>query len=738
MMTVKSKIYPKVEYTEKRGIEVEDQDHDSYVYIITLFANDKTPIDVAIAVGKYKFALKGTNVVYFPIYILSDNRIKSQIGVYETDTTKLPQQMIGKDEVDIELLGEPILYSFVTPAFIQRCNSDPLVYMKPEVVAKTSDEPLAETSAKTSDEPSAKTSDEPSAKTSDEPSAKTVAEEHGNDEDFLETVKPTTSIKNAEDLFQKKSDEPIVPLPEETEEDDIKLRAKYKQSETGCWVEKFLRNNQYTIEETATNGDCLFDTLRLAFESIGKRTSVLKLRQVVADRYNDTMFQNRKKIHDDILREEHNMVERINAVKDDIDAKKKKRSVIPSVSSTHAEFDERNKKLNNYLTKQENVLKELKEELKSLKTLKLATVGNLAPQTMRSLEDFRRFIMTNDYWADESAIHILEDFLNIKIVPFDETAYREKSVDNVVRPDVFLEENPILCTTVDENFNPDYYVLMSYSGNHYRLIEYKGRGAFKFHEIPYRVKILLVNKCMEKNGAGFYNIQDFRNFKSLLGLSPDLGKPSEPTIPNVPDESGISIDPVTGVLLKSRTSIPKYSQTATFGFNVLSASNPRPGKGVNEHISADRVTEFNHLHKIPNWRRKLSDEWNDAAFRLDNHMWASVEHYVLGSQFKHQNPSFYAKFSLDEYTEEKPIGKDVAMAKKLAEKPPHGIKPDVTYDDDATRRFRREALQQKFEQPDMNQLLRATKDAQLLILKRRKEPVMDIELMRLREKYPPL
>jgi predicted NAD-dependent protein-ADP-ribosyltransferase YbiA (DUF1768 family) len=706
-MTITSRINPKIEYTENRGIEEADQGHDSSVYITTLF---ETPIDVAIAVGKYKFAGKNTNVVYFPIYILSDNRIKSQIGVYETTTTKLPQLMDEEGDVDIEMLGEPVLYSFVTPGFIQRCNSDPLIYMKPEVPAPEQ-APEQEASEQEAPEP---------------------------DDDFLETSKPTTSIKNADDLFHKKSDEPIVPLAEETEEDDIKLRAKYKQSETGCWVEKFLRNNQYTIEETANNGDCLFDTLRLAFESIGKSTSVLKLRQVVADRYNDTMFQNRKQIHDDILREEHNMVERNNAVKDDIDAKKQKRSVIPSVSSSHAEYDERNKKLNDYLTKQENILKELKEDLKSLKSLKLATIGNLAPQTMRSLEDFRRFIMTNDYWADESAIRILEDFLNIKIVPFDESAYREKSVDNVVRPDVFLEENPILCTSVDENFNPDYYVLVSYSGNHYRLIEYKGRGAFKFHEIPYRVKILLVNKCMEKNGAGYYNIQDFRNFKSLLGLSPDLGKPSEPAIPNIPDESGRSIDPVTGVLLKSRISIPKYSQTATFAFNVASANAPRPGKGVNEHISADRVTEFNHLHKIPNWRRKLSDEWNDVAFRLDNHMWASVEHYVLGSQFKHQNPSFYAKFSLDEYTEEKPVGKDVDMAKKLAAKPPHGIKPDVTYNEDVRRRFRREALQQKFDQPDMNQLLRATKDSQLLIFKRRNEPVMDIELMRLREKYPPL
>jgi predicted NAD-dependent protein-ADP-ribosyltransferase YbiA (DUF1768 family) len=181
------------------------------------------------------------------------------------------------------------------------------------------------------------------------------------------------------------------------------------------------------------------------------------------------------------------------------------------------------------------------------------------------------------------------------------------------------------------------------------------------------------------------------------------------------------------------TKIPKFSNTVAFAFNATSASAPRPGKGLNEHINAERVVEFANLHKIPNWRRKLSDEWTDVAFRLDNHMWSSVEHYVLGSQFKHQNPSYYAKFSMETGTAT--AAKDIKALRKMADKPPHGIKPDVTYNEDTRMRFRREALKQKFDQPDMNQLLRATKDAQLLLFKRGNDPEMDVELMRLRETY---
>lgn len=709
--TTESIIDPSIKYKENRGIDPDDREYDSSVYITTLFDDTPKPIDVAIAVGKYKYADEKRKVVYFPIYILSDNRIKAQIGVYETIFNKLPSLMDEDGDIDIDALGKPILYSFATEAFIRRCGSNPGKYM-------------AETIEKPEPQPATKKQKQTQKKKEEE------------DDDFMQTTTNTQRLKNGRDIFQKVAEpETIVPLLEESEDDDIQIRAKYKPSETSYWVAKFLRNENYTIQETATNGDCLFDSVRLAFRSVGKETTNAKLRQVVAERYTDSMFQTRKKYHDDIIHEMRELTDKIDAVKTDIDAKKKKQHLIPEVSANHAEYESRTTKLKEHLDKQELLLKEYKTQLASLRQLQTETVGNVNPQTMRSLENFRRYIMTHDYYADEAAIKILEEFLNIKIIPFDESAYREKSVDAVVRPDAFQTENPILCTTVDEDFNPEYYILVSSRDIHYKLIEYKGRGAFKFHEIPYRVKILLVNKCMEKNGAGYYNIQDFRNFKSLLGLSPDLGKPSEPHIP-VSIEHNPSPNPYTCPDSNTACTVtmPKFVDSAVFAYNGTSADAPRPGKGVNEHIQATRVTEFNGLKQITNWRRKLSDEWTETAFRLDDHMWASVEHYVLASKFKHAEPSFFAKFSLDSAPESnKSAGRDIDVARKLADKPPHGIKPDVTYNTETKTRFRREALKRKFEQPDMRQLLAATKDAKLMIFRRRNEPAMDIDLMLLRE-----
>ena len=45
-------------------------------------------------------------------------------------------------------------------------------------------------------------------------------------------------------------------------------------------------------------------------------------------------------------------------------------------------------------------------------------------------------------------------------------------------------------------FEPQYYIILDYSGQHYQLITYKEKSAFTFSDLPEQVKKLIKNKCL--------------------------------------------------------------------------------------------------------------------------------------------------------------------------------------------------------------------------------------------------
>ena len=114
--------------------------------------------------------------------------------------------------------------------------------------------------------------------------------------------------------------------------------------------------------------------------------------------------------------------------------------------------------------------------------------------------------------------------------------------------------------------NPDFYVMISHEKNHYRLISYKNKYTFKFSEIPYDVKMLVIIKCMEKNAGPYYNIPDFRNLKSKMGIDPDLGSKTND------DEEDSQLDHL-------------FDDDVIFTYYNKSAANPKAGKGNNEKIN---------------------------------------------------------------------------------------------------------------------------------------------------------
>jgi hypothetical protein len=165
--------------------------------------------------------------------------------------------------------------------------------------------------------------------------------------------------------------------------------------------------------------------------------------------------------------------------------------------------------------------KKILEEQKLLKVEKKGAKDLLDEfdymENLTTLEKFREFMLTRHYWADTWAISTIERLLNIKVVLLSEEAFKSGDLDSVMQcgqlNDVNLEEAG--------SFVPDYYIIACYTGNHYKLISYKEKHIFKFREIPYDVKIMIINKCLEKNSGPYYLIQDFRNMKTKLGLHPN-------------------------------------------------------------------------------------------------------------------------------------------------------------------------------------------------------------------------
>jgi predicted NAD-dependent protein-ADP-ribosyltransferase YbiA (DUF1768 family) len=244
-----------------------------------------------------------------------------------------------------------------------------------------------------------------------------------------------------------------------------------------------------------------------------------------------------------------------------------------------------------------------------------------------------------------------------------------------------------------------------------------------FNEIPYSVKVLISTKCMEKNAGPYYIIPSFKKFNESLGISGNID-------PNIHSQDD-SIDSTNNSL---------YTNDVILQYYIKSNNKPLPGKGNGEKINKENIKKYSSLATIPEWRRKLSNEF-DSEFTLDGHQWKSVEHYYQACKFKNTNKEFYLQFSLDSDSN---ISKEVELAKAAGSKTGKYKKDllrsrEITIDPDfyngLNNKCLEEALYAKFSQDkDLNNMLKDTNDAKLLIYKKGSEPELDNKLMIVRNK----
>lgn len=591
---VVSKINNTVSYQELKSVDPEDLKKESNLYQIEIKG-----LDIIIAVGNAKNTFADKNITYFPIYLVKKNNKVVQIGVYEVESTNLMDYMDEDSMLDIEKLNDPLIYQFVKKDMLER---DRMIPEEEEQEDQDQEERELHSHKKNKQK---------------EP---TLSDE------IVEINIPEIR----KDIFTARLNANIPALLKpETGKESADIKEKYHESNNDTWIQKFMQNKNYSIVDNEGGGDCLFATIRDAFEQIGQDTTVNKLRSKLSSEVDDAVFRRYKEQYQMYSQAINNTTAESIKLKNAYDSLKiKLQETLDREQQKLIAYEAKKIKERYERLKQENVLsKELLSEFKIMKHIE-------------NLEQFRKVIKTCDFWADDWAISTLERILNIKVIVLSSEKYRESDYDAVLICGNMVD--PIIESRGE--FNPEIYIIVEHTGNHYKLITYKKKMIFTFKEIPYDMKRMIVDKCMEKNSGIFKYIAEFEQFKgNLPGIQKEVPKFDE---------------------LGEAKIMNLYDDNIVFMFYSKSADKPLPGKGAGEKIPSDVALEFSELADIPQWRKKLSNFWIEP-FVLDNHRWSSVEHYYQASKFKKNNPEFYLSFSIDSGTE---LSKNAEMAKSAGGK----------------------------------------------------------------------
>ena len=257
---VLSKLSNDISYPELKSVDPDDLKKEANLYQIEV-----KDVDIIIAVGNAKNTFEEKNVTYFPIYLVKHNNKVVQIGVYEILSTDYLSFLDENNNVDVEKLDEPLIYNFVTESMLNNLRLVP-------------DIPLRRIKDK----------DETKDKDEDE-----------NLEEEMEFQEAYEIPSELEDIFVLTKGVPVPPLlREETVKIAKDIKEKYHQDPNDIWIQKFMQNPNYEIQDNEGGGDCLFATIRDAFSSIAFQTSVNKLRKKLSDEATEQIFMQYKEQYD--------------------------------------------------------------------------------------------------------------------------------------------------------------------------------------------------------------------------------------------------------------------------------------------------------------------------------------------------------------------------------------------------------------------------------------------------------
>lgn len=670
---INSNLKKEVRYNVTNNIDKSDLDKEAYVYNAKIYNKH-----IKFVLGAPNFEHLNSKIIFFNIYLVNNGSIVSKIGIYETNNSDYNSLLDHNGDIDLNKLSDPIMFPYSKSLIMN--NYDLIDDF--ETMSNAPSEVDTNTSMDTDNE-----------------------EEEEDEEEESEATNSETSAKSSINYNL------MTLISQSKEESDYEI-ANYEEDPKDVWVNKYLRSNKYEIVDNEGAGDCFFAVLRDALKTVKIETSVKSIREKLANEVDQNIFQTYKELFDLYY---NNM----KTTQEQLKTHKNKHNTLKKMITGTSDGPDKIKLIQdakdnfNTFTAINTKGKELEDLAREFQFMK----------DVNSVEDLKKVIkeVGGAYWADNWALSSLERIYNVKFIILSQTHFVEGEKEHVLQcisPDTKLEERGL--------FEPSYYIMADYfQNNHYKLITYDKnlkRGALTFSEVPYKIKELILERCMEKNAGLYVLIPDFKTFANKHGV----------------ETTSISKKSAYDTLVDTKK--PKsqdYDDSIVIQIYNKS-KHAKVGEGSGESIKPElkiskNVLELNNKKKYPEWRKKLDNEFLVTNLKIDGINWTSVKHYMLASRFNGIT-DIISKFKKDGV-----YGSNIEEAQKFYESQlaKKSIKSTLINDEEFKKMehtLLEKALYAKFTQNDeLRELLLLTGNALITLFKPSKGAIPFVELMKVRK-----
>ena len=226
---VRSRLDPSVNYAELKSIDPSDSKETNYK--APLYEATVLGVNTIISIGQIKNTFVDKNIVYYPIYLIKNNKVISQIGVYEIFEENVPSILDDEGDINIEKTPSPLIYSFVTKSLIQKAVFIP---ENPSLLSSTA----AKARAKPATAKSKVTTSSAVAAVEDE-------ETESDDENIQAAIHASlVAAKDAPPLGQIK-----IPkrLPVQTMDQYSSEMRNFRGHPDQPWIQKYCMSNEFNI-----------------------------------------------------------------------------------------------------------------------------------------------------------------------------------------------------------------------------------------------------------------------------------------------------------------------------------------------------------------------------------------------------------------------------------------------------------------------------------------------------------